>query len=159
MLGAAATGSRDPLPAHLVPYLLNRALGTFNRRWLEHLRRHGVTVARWQVLAILAEYDGARAGQIADMAAAEQPVTSRVIEQMERDGLVARRPSPHDRRAVEVWLTRRGRGVYDDLLPEAEALVTTALDGLTRPALRHLVEALVTLVDNLEPAASPEENR
>src|SRR4051812_23941808 len=104
---------------YLVPYLLNRAFGSFSRAWLEHLREHGMTVARWQALAILAEDDGARVGQLAEVSCAEQAVTSRVVEQMERDGLVERRPAVGARRAVEVWLTRRGRTLYKRLLPAA----------------------------------------
>src|SRR6478609_8809368 len=70
--------------AHLVPYLVNRAGAVLNRAWREQLREHGVTIARWQVLSILAAHDGARLGQLARMSGAEQATTTRVVDQMER---------------------------------------------------------------------------
>ena len=143
------------LAAHLVPYLLNRALGTFNRRWLQHLREHGITVARWQVLAILSEYDGSRAGEVAELAAAEQAVTSRVIDQMERDGLVERRAAPDDGRVVEVWLTAQGRATYRGLLPAAERLVAHAMRDMPRETERRLVDGLATLITNLDDSSPP----
>jgi DNA-binding MarR family transcriptional regulator len=151
-LGPAGIPSGAALPAHLVPYLLNRAVGSFNRAWLEHLREHGVTVARWQVLAILAQLDGARPGQIAEMAVAEQSVMSRVLDQMVRDGLVRRRPARDDGRAVEVWLTPKGRRTFESLLPEAEGVVATALGGLDPATTDALMHALTTMAANLDAA-------
>jgi DNA-binding MarR family transcriptional regulator len=155
----AATEDTEALPPHLIPYLINRVAGTFNRRWLEHLRGEGMTVARWQVLAILSEYDGARPGQLAAMAATEQSVTSRVIDQMERDDLVERRPAADDRRAVEVYLTPRGRASFESLLPAANTLVGTALEGIPPETSRQLVDGLVRLVANLERPAAATESR
>jgi DNA-binding MarR family transcriptional regulator len=141
--------------AYLVPYLLSRAAGGFNRAWLEQLRHHGVTIARWQVLAILAEYDGARLGQLAQMSGAEQSVTSRIVDQMERDGLVERRPAPDDGRVVEVWTTDAGRDLTTALLPEATDLVRTALAGLDDRSIAVLMDALTTVIGNLGGVLAP----
>jgi DNA-binding MarR family transcriptional regulator len=141
--------------AELLPYRLSRVVGSFTREWLVRLREHGLTVARWQVLAILAQLDGSRVGVLAEMASAEQSVTSRVVEQMERDGLVARRPAKDDGRAVEVWLTRRGRGLFTRLLPAANALVARAFEGVAPEDLRTMTDGLARAVANLDgvPAA------
>jgi len=158
------SGPTDPetsdAPVHLVPYLLSRAIGSFNREWMTHLREHGVTVGRWQTLAVLSEYDGARLGQIADMSATKQAVMSRVVDQMERDGLVERRSVAGDGRAVEVWLTPRGRRTFEELLPEANGLVGSALRGLDPATTLVLIDALATIIGNLATeAAVPDEIR
>ena len=140
--------SREP-DSHLVPYLVSRTAGALNRAWHERLRVHGVTIARWQVLTILAEYDGARLGQLAEMSGSEQSTTTRVIDQMERDGLVERRSAPDDKRVVEVWLTRAGRAMFRRLLPDAQDLVDTALAGLDDATARVLMDALATITTNL----------
>jgi DNA-binding MarR family transcriptional regulator len=134
----------------LIAYLLNRASGRFNQVWRTRLREHGVTVARWQVLAILSEFDGARLGQLAAMAAVEQPVMSRVVDQMERDGLVRRRSVNDDGRAVEVRLTGRGRDMFVELAPEAAELTGAALEGLDDVQVAALGAALVQVASNLE---------
>jgi len=144
----------DPIPSHLVPYLLSRAFSGFNRAWMDHLRERGVTIAHWQVLAILSEYDGARVGQLADMSATAQAVTSRVVDQMARDHLVERRPAADDGRAVEVWLTVRGRSTFETLLPEANDLVADALRGIDPQTARSLMHGLATVITNLAGSAA-----
>jgi MarR family transcriptional regulator, transcriptional regulator for hemolysin len=145
----------DVVPRDLVPYLLGRASRSVDRAWLASLRDHGVTIAQWQVLAILREYDGARVGQLARMSGTEQPVASRVVDQMERDGLVRRAPAPDDRRAVEIWLTRSGRALFTRLHPSAGELVARATEGLDDAAVRDLTAALTVVIANLEGPAPP----
>ena len=88
-------------------------------------------------------------GTIADLSGAEQPAVSRVIDQMQRDGLVDRRPSLQDSRAVEVWITDRGRDIINDLLPEAEAFVKRMLRKLSADEIRQLNSLLERLFSDL----------
>jgi len=145
---------RPELPAEayvqLAPYLMKRAVRSYEREWLRKLRGHGMTIGRWQVLAILSEYDGARLGQLAVMSGAEQAVTSRVVDQMERDGLVRREPVPGDGRAVEVRLTSVGRELFATLLPEADRVVADAMRGIDPATARVLADALTTVIGNLD---------
>jgi len=143
----SSTGSERS--TDLVPYLLNRAVGAFNDAWLEQLRGHGVTIARWQLLAILGEYDGARLGQLAEMSGTKQSTATRVVDQMERDGLVRRHADGSDGRAVEIRLTPAGRRLLDELQPEAVRLVDHALAGLDDAENRALMNALTTVMSNL----------
>ena len=151
-------GLAPPPPSHLVPYLLSRAYNGFTRAWMEHLRDHGVTMAQWQILAILSEYDGARIGQLAEMSATAQAVTSRVVDQMERDGLVERQAVPDDRRAVEVRLTARGRVTFETLLPEANALMDGAMEGIDPANAQALMDGLACIISNLAGAAAVPEH-
>ena len=133
----------------LLPYLLNRVTSRANQLWVKRLRDHGLTIGRWHVLSVLSRYDGSRIGTIADLSGGEQPAVSRVIDQMERDGLVSRRPSLDDSRAVEVWLTSRGREINDELLPEAEAFVRQMLESFDEDEVRQLAGFLERLVTGM----------
>ena len=53
-----------------------------------------------------------------------QPGVSRLVQRMEADGLVERRPDPDDRRATVLAVTRVGRARYR----RADAVYTAALD-------------------------------
>jgi len=122
----------------ILPYLMNRLTGRMNQLWMQKLRDHGLTVARWQVLGVLSRFDGCRIGTIADLAGTEQPATSRVIDQMQRDNLVMRRPAVDDSRAVEVWMTDSGRKLFTKLEPEAHDFVS----GLTRNLSKEDIQAM-----------------
>ena len=80
---------------------------------LRHVRREdpatGLSAARLSALSVLV-FGGPRT--VGELAAAEQvrsPTMSRLVAEMEAEGLVERRPSPEDRRAVVVSATDAGR--------------------------------------------------
>jgi DNA-binding MarR family transcriptional regulator len=138
-----------PVDPDMLPYMLNRLNSRANQLWIKQLRSHGLTIGRWHVLSVLSRYDGSRVGTIADISGGEQPAVSRVIDQMERDGLVSRRPSIDDSRAVEVWLTKRGRQIIDDLLPEAEEFVARMLRSFDENEVRQLAGFLERLMADM----------
>lgn len=134
----------------MLPYLLSRVSARTNQLWVRQLRDHGLTIGRWQVLNVLFTYDGSRIGTIADLSGGEQPAVSRVIDQMERDGLVKRRPSLNDSRAVEVWITQRGREIYAELMPEAKAFVARMLRTLSDTESKQMNDLLERLFSDLQ---------
>ena len=140
----------SPVPLEMLPYLMNRVTSRANQLWVKTLREHGLTVGRWQVLSVLSRFDGSRIGTIADLSGGEQPAVSRVIDQMERDGLVSRRPSLQDSRAVEVWITARGREIFTNLMPEADAFVQRMLRNLSAAEVRQLSGLLERIFSDLQ---------
>ena len=140
----------DMAQPHLLPYLLNRLTARINQLWLEEIRDHGLTVQRWQVLSILAAFDGCRVGQIAEFSGSEQPVVSRVIDQMERDGLVERRRAEGDSRVVQVWLTVKARGVIEALGPSAQAYISRLIGGVEPAEVQRAMQVLTAIMLGLE---------
>jgi DNA-binding MarR family transcriptional regulator len=86
-----------------------------------------------------------------------QPGFSRLIQRMEADGLVERRPDPDDRRATIVRMTRTGRAKFR----EANAVYVEALRGAFGRHLRDdehaRLEAILTRVAQRRGAISPRE--
>lgn len=133
----------------MLPYLMARVTNRSNQLWTRQLREHGLTMGRWQALAVLSRFDGARIGTIAELSGGEQPAVSRVIDQMERDGLVTRQVSGSDSRVVEVWITPRGREVYATLLPDADAFVQRMLQSLSPAEVEQMTGLLERLFSDL----------
>lgn len=134
----------------MLPYLLNRVSSRANQLWVKTLREHGLTIGRWQVLSVLSRFDGSRIGTIADLSGGEQPAVSRVIDQMERDGLVRRRNALDDSRAVQVWITPAGRSLLDDLMPHAEGFVERMVRTLSEKEIQELTGCLERLFSDLQ---------
>jgi DNA-binding MarR family transcriptional regulator len=134
----------------MLPYLMTRVTARTNQLWVRQLRDHGLTIGRWQVLNVLSAYDGSRIGTIADLSGGEQAAVSRVIDQMERDDLVKRRPSLNDSRAVEVWITQLGRDTYDELMPEAKAFVKRMVRTLSDTEIKQMTSLLERLFSDLQ---------
>lgn len=134
----------------MLPYLMNRVSSRSNQLWIKTLRDHGLTIGRWQVLIVLSSYDGSRIGTIADLSGGEQAAISRVIDQMERDELVSRRPSLNDSRAVEVWINPQGRELLAELMPLAEAFVKRMLRTLSDAEIQQMTGYLERLFGDLQ---------
>ena len=72
---------------------------------------------------------------------------TRLLDRMERDGLVRRTVSPHDRRRFDVSLTQDGRRRFDQIWPEhADGIGRYFVQPLARRDLDELGRILGTLI-------------
>jgi len=74
----------------------------------------GLTSARWQVLGTIVAADRPQpvAWLARDMGANRQNV-QRIVNDLEKDGLIAFEPNPHHRRAQLVVLTNKGKQTFE----------------------------------------------
>ena len=111
---------------------------------------HGLSSGEYGVLARLSETpDGGT--RMCDLAAAMHLSPSgltRRIDAMVRSGLVAREPSPEDRRVMLAVLTPAGRELLEAAAPDHVASVRRHFVGrLSRAQLTALTDALPSLDD------------
>jgi DNA-binding MarR family transcriptional regulator len=71
----------------------------------------GVTRAQWWVLAYLSRHDGMMQTQLADVLEVGKASLGDVIEGLERNGWVERRPDPTDKRAKRVYLAKAAQAM------------------------------------------------
>lgn len=85
-------------------------LSRLARSWRHHLDARlaprGISYARWVTLVYLQrDGEGMQQRELADYMGIEAPTLVRTLDQLERLGLIERRPHPADRRAKSVHLT------------------------------------------------------
>lgn len=112
-------------------YLVNRAARSMAQQLADELRPEGVGIGQWAVLMFLWARDGMSQAELSRVVAIEPPTMVRNIDRMVRDGLVRRVPDPDDRRISRIFLTDRGRGLRDQLVPKAAAVNAATLERLT----------------------------
>lgn len=91
-----------------------------------------LTSARWQILGAIA--DAERPEPVAWLArnlGANRQNVQRIVNDLERDGLVVFETNPHHRRAQLVVLTDKGRQVYDAAGRLQVPWVNSLADGLS----------------------------
>ncbi len=133
----------------LLPYLMNRVVSRLNQNLAERLRRRRLTFAHWRVLAVLYVRDGLAVGELAELTVIPQSTLSRLLERMERAGLLDRRSSERDSRRVEAWLTTRGQTIYREILPIALTLHHDSVRGFTAQEVAALTAAVRRMLGNL----------
>jgi DNA-binding MarR family transcriptional regulator len=133
-----------------LPYLLNRAGARIATSFGEEVRPLGGSLQMWRVLAALRARDGRRMGDLAATTSIELSTLTRLVDGMERKGLVTRRRDGRDARVVTLHATAAGRRLTQKILPIAERHETVALDGFSEAEATLLKTALRRLFDNMD---------
>lgn len=151
--GEAATA--PPLtPSQLAAWKAFLKAHTVITRALERelVASHQLPLAEYDVLVQLQQADGGalRMAQLADQVLLSRSGLTRLVERLERSGLVLRQACPSDARGYFAVITDRGRARLDEAAPDhlrsvsshfAQPLQTGQIEAL-RLALEQLVEAV-----------------
>src|SRR5687767_11715554 len=91
----------------------------------------GLTSARWQILGTIVAADRPQpvAWLARDMGAHRQNI-QRIVNDLEKEGLVAFQPNPHHRRAQLVALTGKGKQAYEAAMRLQVPWVNELAEGL-----------------------------
>ncbi len=104
-----------PLFDDFLPHLIARLAYQLNTDLVEKLQREGINVTRWRILAVLSMRDGITITDIIDRAMVQQSALSRALMRMEKENYVRRVLRRDDARCVEVYLTDKGRALFNSL--------------------------------------------
>jgi len=128
----------------LLPDLLARAAHAVVQGFAAELRRRGMSLPVWRVLAALSARPGETVTGLAEACLLQQPTMTKLLDRMVRDGLVTRAPDARDRRVVRVALTPEGEARAAELAVaaaryEAEVLARHPQAAGIKPVLRDIV--------------------
>ena len=145
--------AHPPRPSHLdenLAFRVSAAARLLRASAEAALASENIGAPAFGVLMRLVEGDGLSQGELARLQSVEAPSMCRMIDRLERDGLVERRRSTGDRRIVRIFLTDHGRGVTERgtrLLDTHRQRIADALGDEARP---HLLDTLTRLTAALE---------
>ena len=124
---------------------IKRSIGTV-------FHQAGMTGAQFFTLIRIPD-EGIPITRLAARSWADPGNASGVVDRLEREGLVERRPATGDRRVVLVHTTEAGRQRISELWPQYERRVHRAMEPLTTRELNDLS----TLLEKLEKVSESEE--
>lgn len=122
-------------------------------RSAQEAEREGLSVAQFQLLFAFAALDAPDqlpVGVLAEQAGVAQPTATRMLDGLERQGVVERRPSTEDRRSVTVQLTARGRKMLErkrKLVVAKREAVYQSLDAADREHAARVLRALAAAIE------------
>jgi MarR family transcriptional regulator, organic hydroperoxide resistance regulator len=140
---------KKALFADFLPLLVTRLAYDLNVDLVEKLRVEGINLTRWRILAVLAMGDGITIIEIIDRAMMQQSALSRALMNMEKEGYVRRVPRREDARYVEVFLTDKGRALFESLNVVVRRRQTRLLDGFNATERKNAFEVLRRLSRNM----------
>lgn len=133
---------------HLSSVLQWKAQRTFNTLLKEVLRRHGLTPPSWKVLGLVHNASDVRSTDIAKALDVKLPLVSRILTQLEDEGLVKQKRHMKDRRVKLIGVTRKGTQKLEKIETDVREHYAGLLTGLSRKDIDSYVRVLETVVDN-----------
>jgi DNA-binding MarR family transcriptional regulator len=122
-----------------VPFRLNRLAAEVSSALSgEYQERYGLDIPEWRVLATLGfRNDACSAQHIAHCTRTHKSTISRAVTALMQRQLVERVENEDDRREFRLQLTRRGRALYEELIPRLKRKEQEILSCLTAQERRE----------------------
>ena len=121
----------------------------FRKRFNVVARQLGVTDAQWRMLAAIRRTPGINQGAIAAWLEVEAITAGRMVDRLEKAGMVERRADPEDRRTWRLYLTAEADSHMVRLGGFAQTVFDEALAGLSDDEHATLLALLERVRTNL----------
>jgi DNA-binding MarR family transcriptional regulator len=135
-------------------FRLTRALVTAARRWRkvanDRVRSIGQSMARWETLFLVAFSDRLSVAELASLLGIEGPTMVRMLQVLERDGLITREQSATDRRVSASSITPDGEKVIEDIKAITRKLREEVLSDLDHDELVMAQRVLSKIILKLD---------
>jgi len=108
-----------------------------------------VTPEQWTVLSSLWEGEGLNQTLLAEKTLKDRHNITRILNLLEKGGLVRREPDSGDRRRQRVYLTEAGRALKPQLVRIVTDFLQKALTGMSQEDLNSMKRILAQILKNL----------
>jgi MarR family transcriptional regulator, transcriptional regulator for hemolysin len=118
-------------------------------RFEQRAREISLTLPQCGVLIRLEKNEGVSQARLAELTDVEPMTMVRIIDRMEADGLLERRPDPEDRRARRVHLAGKAKPLLEQIWRLVELSQIEAFAGVGRQEREDFIGVLKRIHDNL----------
>jgi DNA-binding MarR family transcriptional regulator len=119
-----------------------RTIQLVERRIIDVLNRHSLTLPQFDVVATLRFSEGVTQQELAERLLVTKGNVCGVLDRLENLGWVERRPDPEDRRANRLYLTAAGRRKLEAVMPAHDELVLAVMQNVSGADVKTLRKIL-----------------
>jgi len=134
---------------HALPLELLRAREAAMARFRPMLREHGLTEQQWRVIRTLAHEDNIDAGELASRSILLAPSLTRILQFLEKEELIQRKPDTRDQRRSLLSLTPKGQDVFENVGPDSERCYVDIETEFGKDRLEDLYQLLAAFYTTL----------
>src|SRR5579885_187629 len=133
-----------------VGFVVNSTAKAFQKVLDMELRKNvGVTISQWRVIVTLIQHPGLTQKEIADKVGIEGATLVPVIDKMEQEGLLKRKPDSKDRRVNRIYLTSKADSLWNSMMECALHIRKTSTKDISEDELETTLETLRKISKNL----------
>ena len=134
-------------------FLLKDVTRLYLQRFEQRARPFGITLPQCKALAQLSRNEGISQVRLAELAETDPMTLVRILDRLEADGLVERRPDPSDRRARRLYLTDQAAPFLDTMWHLADLTRAEAFEGISKKERGLFIGILSRIHANLSALA------
>lgn len=108
-----------------------------------------ITPEQFSVLSCLWQRDGLQQSELAFCTNRNRANVTRIIDILEREGIVERKDDANDRRVFKIYLTEKGKSLREATAKCAEQSIKDSLKGLTREEVDVCTKVLLKITKNV----------
>lgn len=135
-------------PREAVGALIGLARKTMISKIDAELAPFDVSAAQWLVVLLVGENAVASASGLCDKLAYDPGAMTRLLDRLERKGIVRRARSPEDRRTIQLELTESGKALYPKIIAAIADANNSVLRGFSRAEVSQLEGFLRRMLAN-----------
>ncbi len=132
--------------------LIKKAARLFEQAANKNLDKLGVTHSQTIFLVRLWENDGQTQIELTKSAGLKQPSVVRILDRMERDGLVIRKRNKEDRRVFNFYLTEKAKKACRHLEKQANTMHAAATHNISKDDIKKFNLIIKCIIENLQPS-------
>jgi DNA-binding MarR family transcriptional regulator len=144
--------AKTPVTREDLIYLLTgRTFMAFGRTLQRNFNAAGVDISQeqWTLLAELWKEEGITQHELGIRTYRDKPATTRLIDNLEKKGLVIRASHKTDRRVNLIYLTPEGRKLENIASKTINITIENAIDGLSEQDLIEFKKTMYKVFENL----------
>ncbi|MCW5694288.1 MAG: MarR family transcriptional regulator [Pseudolabrys sp.] len=132
-------------PGHLARRFQQIAVAVFHAEMEQ--AGFDLTPVQYAALAAIAAHPGMDQATLAGTIAYDRTTITGVVDRLTQKGLVARNPSPRDRRAHQLSITDAGEKTLDQIEPAVQTAQQAMMAGLTAAEGKELMRLMRKAID------------
>lgn len=134
-------------------FRLGAAARKIQRYYNAKLGEYGITIGQSFILLSLLERDGRNVKELAERLLIDSSAITGLVDRLEKEELVERRPDERDRRALRIHLTPKGALLARELEPTADEVNRSLGNGLS-PSEMQALDKFFRMVDGIDDGSS-----
>ena len=131
-------------------FVVNMTAKAFQRSFDIELRKNaGVSLSQWRVVGALVMQPGLTQKEIADKVGVEGATLVPILDRMEKEGLLKRKPDSSDRRVNRIYLTQKADSLWESMVECALRIRKSSVKNISESDIQTTLETLRKISDNL----------
>ncbi|SDW05053.1 MarR family winged helix-turn-helix transcriptional regulator [Paenibacillus sp. PDC88] len=129
-------------------YAITRTSRAVLRFLTGYLRSYSITPEQWTVVKRVFEHEGITQKELAAISDKDPATLAKVLDILEREGLIVRKTNEEDRRSYLIYITKQGVKLRNEVYEHLEQVFNKVLEGIPQDELAVFNKVLCRIEDN-----------